>query len=74
LESIAARPEPAGDAPPFDRALARSLLARVLWSDPSARPRALQLAAQARQEYVSRGEGGSRAKVELDRWLAGRGK
>jgi serine/threonine protein kinase/tetratricopeptide (TPR) repeat protein len=54
---------------PLYLAQARFELARALWASRSDRPRALQLAQQARQTYREQ-PGGDRFHVEVDAWLA----
>ena len=45
-------------------------LARALWSEPAARPRARGLANAARKAFAASGARGARALPDVDRWLA----
>jgi hypothetical protein len=58
------------DVPPSELAEARFVLARVLWHDASARPRARELAELARAALAKTGDRAEPELAELDAWLA----
>jgi len=59
-----------GEVMPSERAQARFLLARVLWSDEGSRTRAHALAEQAREDYVAQREGSEARLAEVEAWIA----
>jgi tetratricopeptide (TPR) repeat protein len=60
-----------GESPSASSPIARFALARALWAEPEARPRALDLARRARDEYRQGGAPPWRLAA-LDSWLATR--
>ncbi|MFN0249484.1 MAG: tetratricopeptide repeat protein [Kofleriaceae bacterium] len=57
------------DTPAFELAETRFVLARALWSDVSARPRARVLAEQARDGFGAAAGAGAKSLVEVTAWL-----
>lgn len=59
------------DTPAFDLAETRFVLARSLWSDASARPRARLLAEQARDGFIAAEDAGTKQLAAVTAWLDG---
>jgi tetratricopeptide (TPR) repeat protein len=68
--TLAIRAAASGD--PLDLAKTRFALARSLWPDEASRPRAHDLATQARSTFVTAGERATKDRDAVDGWLAER--
>ncbi|MBS1118831.1 MAG: hypothetical protein H6Q90_1059, partial [Deltaproteobacteria bacterium] len=68
----AVRIREAGNVPPEELAESRFLLARVLWARSAARPRALELARQARDGFAGVGDDESPQLEKVKTWLHAR--
>ncbi|MEM7158923.1 MAG: serine/threonine-protein kinase [Myxococcota bacterium] len=70
-EAVALQDAAMVDVRPHELAAGRFVLARCLWPDPTQRPRARELAEQARAGFVVRGVDTRRDLAEVVEWIAG---